>query len=86
MPTIEQHAEESNGLRNEQDLIAQLTADADDRSAQLAMAIESVADEIGKLRQHVEELRVDIAAQRVVLEELSVVRRRRRRSTLGSTE
>lgn len=70
MSTIEQHAEDWHAMLKEEKLIAELTAGADDRAAQLAMAIESIADEIDQLHRHVAELRTDVAQQRGVLDEL----------------
>jgi len=47
-----------------------LAAEADDRAAQLAMAVESISDELAQLVLDVAELRTAVVEQRIVLDEL----------------
>jgi hypothetical protein len=50
--------------------LAKLVSKADDGAAQLAMDVESIADEAEILSRRLAELRADLARQRVVLAEL----------------
>lgn len=53
------------------DALQQLASQADDSAAQLAMDIESIADEAEILSRRLAELRVDLARQRLLLDDLS---------------
>ena len=57
------------------DALEQLASEADDGAAQLAMDIESIADEAEILSRRLGELRVDLARQRLLLDDLSWCRR-----------
>ena len=52
-----------------------LAADADDRAAQLAFAIESIADEVVQLMRELETLRAAVNEERVLLDELRALQR-----------
>ena len=52
-----------------------LATEADDRAAQLAFSIESIADEIGQLMRELAELREAVNEQRELLDELRALRR-----------
>jgi hypothetical protein len=47
-----------------------LAAEADDRAAQLAFAIETIRDEVGQVLRELAELRAAVDDQRVALDEL----------------
>jgi len=53
------------------DALEQLASEADDGAAQLAMDIESIADEAEILSRRLAELRTDLARQRLLLDDLS---------------
>jgi hypothetical protein len=52
------------------DAASRLAAEADDRGAQLAMAVESISDGLAQLVLEVAELRTALVEQRIVLDEL----------------
>lgn len=52
------------------DGLQQIASEADEGAAQLAMDIESIADEAEILSRRLAELRVDLAKQRVILDDL----------------
>ena len=54
---------------------SRLVADADDRAAQLAFAVESIADEVGKLMRELEALRAAVDEERILLDELRALQR-----------
>ena len=54
---------------------SRLAADADDRAAQVAFAVESIADEIAQLMLERARLRAAVKEQRVLLDELRTVQR-----------
>ena len=58
-----------------EELTSRLAADADDRAAQLAFAIESIADEVGQLMRELEMLRAAVNEERVLLDELRALQR-----------
>ena len=58
-----------------EDLRSRLAADADDRAAQLAFAVESIADEVGQLMRELETLRSAVTDQRVALDEMRALKR-----------
>jgi hypothetical protein len=51
-------------------MASRLAAEADDRAAQVAMAVESISDELAQLVVDVAELRTAVVEQRIVLDEL----------------
>jgi hypothetical protein len=57
------------------DDLEQITSEADDGAARLAMDIESIADEAEILSRGLADLRVDLAKQRLLLDDLSRCRR-----------
>lgn len=52
-----------------------LASDAEDGAAKLAMAVESIADEVDVLARQLAELRADVARQRLLVDELRKVAR-----------
>ena len=52
-----------------------LAAEADDRAAQLAFAIETIRDEVGQVLRELAELRAAVDDQRVALDELRTLER-----------
>jgi hypothetical protein len=58
-----------------EDLTSRLAADADDRAAQLAFTVESLADEVGQLMRALETLRAAVREERVLLDELRTLQR-----------
>ena len=58
-----------------EDLTSRLAGDADDCAAQLAFAIESIADEVGQLMRELATLREAVDEQRVLLDELKALGR-----------
>jgi signal transduction protein with GAF and PtsI domain len=58
-----------------EELTSRLAADADDCAAQLAFAIESIADEVGQLMRELAALRTAVNEQRVLLDELRALQR-----------
>ena len=57
------------------DDLQQVVSEADDGAARLAMDIESIADEAEILSRRLTDLRVDLAKQRLLLDDLSRCRR-----------
>jgi hypothetical protein len=57
--------------------VEELASAADDGAAQLAMAIESIADELEMLARRLAEIRADVSRERVLLTELRTLVRRR---------
>jgi hypothetical protein len=62
-------------VRGETPTVDALASEADDRAAQLAMEVESIADACELVARHVAELRVDVARERILLDELRKARR-----------
>jgi hypothetical protein len=58
-----------------EDLTSRLAADADDRAAQLAFAIESIADEVAQVMRELTALREAVNQERVLLDELRALQR-----------
>ena len=61
--------------RGVEDAASRLAAEADDRAAQLAFAIETIRDEIGQVLRELAELRAAVDDQRIGLDELRTLQR-----------
>ena len=71
--TIDRARDESrSGMEN---AASRLAAEADDRAAQLAFAIETIRDEVGQLLRELAELRAEVDDLRIGLDSLQALER-----------